>query len=272
MNEQNLRGIGKLSRKRLVAVIRHIKGCLKSENVAECLQISRAAARKILAFWAKSSWVLRIAPGVYLPVELEAESAQDIVIDPWIVATQLYPSCYIGGWSACEYWGFTDQIFNSTVVLTAKQINGKQHTVGKMNFFIKRQNVKKSFGLENVWKETIKVKVSDPHKTIIDILDDPSLAGGIRSAADILQKYLQSKYFDSALLLKYAAEMKNKTIFKRLGYLLSFLKPSETALIKECQKNISLGNSEIDPASKGTRLITKWRLWLPDNIENALLR
>ena len=270
MNEHDLGGIGKLSRVRLAEVIRHFKGCFNASDVSNCLQITRQKARAMLALWSKRGWLQRIRPGVYLPVELAAESSNDILVDPWVVATQLYPSCYIGGWSACEFWAFTDQIFSSIVVMTTKRVNEKEQIAGNMTFLIKKQGSEKMFGLKTIWKESIKVQVSDPHKTIIDLLDDPSLGGGIRSLADMLQKYFQSEHLNAATLLEYANQMKNKTIFKRLGYLLSILKPSETDLINQCKKRISQGNSQIDPSLKGNRLIKKWRLWLPEDFENTL--
>jgi len=271
MKEENLKGIGKLSRKRLVEVIRHFKGCFRAKDVAHCLQIPQAKARGLLALWAKSSWVLRIRSGLYLPVELSSESSQDIVIDPWIVAMQLYPACYVGGWTASEYWGFTDQIFSSTVVLTTKRVNGKEQSAGNMVFLVKKQSSEKMFGLKVIWKESMKVHISDPHKTIIDMLDDPALGGGIRSVSDMLQKYLQSEYFNAEVLLDYAISIGNKTIFKRLGYLLTLLKPSEEGLIEKSRQNIGKGNTQLDPALKGTRLMKKWRLWLPESIENTIL-
>jgi predicted transcriptional regulator of viral defense system len=270
MDKQDMGGIGKLSRKRLSEVVRHCKGCIKTDDVADCLQISKVKARNLLALWSKSGWLQRIHPGIYLPVELAAESSNDVVVDPWVVASQLYPPCYIGGWSACEYWGFTDQIFSSIVVLTAKRVNGKEQMAGNMTFLIKKQDSEKMYGLKTVWKESIKVHVSDPNKTIIDLLDDPALAGGIRSLTDMLQKYFQSEHLNTATLLEYADLMKNKTIFKRLGYLVSILRPAEITLIGQCKERISQGNSQIDPSSKGNRLIKKWRLWLPEDFENTL--
>ena len=38
--------------------------------------------------------------------------------DPWVIAAQLYGPCYIGGWSAAEYWDLTEQIFRTVVVMT----------------------------------------------------------------------------------------------------------------------------------------------------------
>ena len=102
MNEQDLGGIGKLSRTRLAEVIRHFKGCFNVSNVADCLHVTKAKARGLLALWSKNGWLQRIRPGVYLPVELAAESSNDVIVDPWVVATQLYPPCYIGVYFAIK--------------------------------------------------------------------------------------------------------------------------------------------------------------------------
>lgn len=267
MNDQNLKGIGKLSRQRLSEVIRNCKGPFKAFDVSDCLQISKERARVMLSSWAKQGWLKRIRPGMYLPVELASESPEDILIDPWVIASQLYSPCYIGGWSACEYWGLTEQIFDKTLVLTSKRINGQEQKAGNFVFFIKKVSKSKIFGLKTIWKESIKVPISDPHKTIIDILDNPSFAGGIRFASDILKEYLQSEHFNASLLLEYAFKMNNKTIFKRLGFLLSFFKIDQPDLIEACFKNISQGNTQIDPSLQGSRLIKKWGLWLPDHFE-----
>jgi predicted transcriptional regulator of viral defense system len=269
MSNLDFGGIGKLSRKRLSDVVRQCKGCFNTKDVAACLQISTAKARGMLATWSKHSWLQRIRPGVYLAVELASESPEDILIDPWLIAMQLYSPCYIGGWSACQHWDFTEQIFDKTLVLTSKRINGKEQIAGNIHFLIKKIDAKKIFGLKTIWKESAKIQISDPHKTIIDILDDPALAGGIRIVSDMLQKYLQSEHFNSTLLMEYAFKMNNKTIFKRLGFLLSILNLGETTLIDQCRQNISQGNSQIDPSSKGDRLIKKWRLWLPKYFENT---
>ena len=187
MDEHDLGGIGKLSRKRLSDVVRRYKGCIKAADVADCLEISGAKARNLLALWSKHGWLQRIRSGIYLAVELASESPEDILIDPWVIATQLYSPCYLGGWSACQHWDFTEQIFDRTLVLTTKRINGKEQIVGNLHFLIKKTDSAKFFGLKTIWKESFKVQISDPHRTIIDILDDPALAGGIRSVVDMLK-------------------------------------------------------------------------------------
>lgn len=266
--KSNLSGIGKLSRQRLSKILRCVnKGCITSKLASECLKVSVKRARVFLAQWAKNGWIYRIQRGVYLPVELTAESLDQTFIDPWIIAEGLYSPCYIGGWSAAEYWDFTEQIFERTIVFTTRHINGKIQNIKNISFLISKLTSDKMFGLQTIWKEQIKVQISDPHKTVIDVLNNPDNGGGIRLIIDMFKKYLTSSNVNLETLIEYANKMKNRTIFKRLGFLLSLIKPEEKEIIGKCLKQISQGNSKIDPKIRCRRLIKKWRLWIPENLD-----
>jgi predicted transcriptional regulator of viral defense system len=264
-----LAGLGKLSRKRLSEVLRNSKGCISVDLVAETLHVSREQARLFLSLWAKNGWLRRIRRGLYCPVDLAAETPDEGFLDPWVIASQIFSPCYIGGWSAAKHWDLTEQIFESTIVLTSRRLNHNEQSVGDLTFLIKKLTPDKMFGLKSIWKDQIKVQVSDLHKTIIDMFDDPSLGGGIRSVVDFFQKYLSSSECDLNMLIQYAEKMNNKAIFKRLGFVLSKLKPNENHWITQCLEQLSQGNSQLDPASKGKRLIKKWRLWIPEGLEGG---
>lgn len=67
-----------------------------------------------------------------------------------------------------------------------------------------------------MWKESIKVQISYPHKTLIDLLDDPALARGIRFLTDMLQKYFQSERFNPTTLMEYAEKLWQRwNVFQR---------------------------------------------------------
>jgi predicted transcriptional regulator of viral defense system len=256
MKQNNLAGIGKLSRRRLSEVLGKAKGgCITSKNVAEFLNVSTSQARAFLSNWSANGWLYRVRQGVYASIDIAATSSDQSLIDPWIVANELFTPCYIGGWSAAGYWGLTEQIFESILIITSKHINRKKQTAGCLTFMVKKLKTEKMFGLKTVWKEQLKVQVSDPHKTIIDMFDTPSIGGGMRSVIDFFKQYLSSSHFNADTLLEYASKMDNRTIFKRLGFVLSKIKPDTTALIEHCKQNISQGNSQLDPNLKGRRLI-----------------
>ncbi len=217
----------------------------------------------MLARWAKKGWFSRIRRGLYVPIPLESQTADTVLEDPWLVAERLYAPCYIGGWSAAEYWGLTEQIFRTVVVMTKQKPRHRRPTIKGTNFFLRTVSEKAIFGLKSVWRGQVKVSVSDPTRTILDMLDDPTLGGGIRSASDMLKNYLRSENMNLDLLIDYAQRLGNGAVFKRLGFLLERFAPEKTDQIGRCRSRITTGNAKLDPTLSSDRLITRWRIWVP---------
>lgn len=260
----SISGIGKKSRIKLGKVLTHCKSNLISpEQVANILQVSRLQARKLLQYWEKNGWLYRLRRGLYQPIPVEADSSKTATEDPWIVARALFSPCYIGGWSAVEFWDFTEQIFQTVIVVTSRRFSQRNFQVEAIHYRLKKTSQENLFGIKNIWRGNVKVQVSDPSKTIIDLLDDPSLGGGMRSIIDFFENYLQSEYKSLDLLLEYGDRLNNRTVFKRLGFLMDSLQPLESEFINECKKRISKGRSQFDPTIKGKNFISRWSLLVP---------
>jgi len=262
---RKLTGIGKLSRERLAEVLRATKGTVAVHQVADILEITNTEAAKILSRWHEKGWVSRVKRGLYVPVPLEASSADVPLEDTWIIAEKLYAPCYIGGWSAAEYWDLTEQIFRTTVVMTRQAPRDRNPVVKGARYLLCTVSEKKMFGLKTVWRGQVKVSVSDPTRTILDMLSDPQLGGGIRSVQDMLRNYLRSDAKNLNLLVEYADRLGNGAVFKRLGYLLETNASNESGTIEKCSQRLTKGNTRIDPKLKPERLISRWRLWLPES-------
>ena len=262
---KDLAGIGKLDRTRLSEVIRGTKGSVSVSEASAILKLPPNETAKILARWAKSGWLSRIKRGVYIPVPLESRTADISLEEPWVIAERLFAPCYIGGLSAAEHWGLTEQIFRSVSVMTAKRPRNRAPVIKGTKFVLRTVPSKAMFGLKPVWKGQVKVSVSDPSRTIIDMLDSPEVGGGIRPTADIFAAYLKSDNPDMDLLLAYAKKKGKGSIYKRLGFLLERSAPEQAKALNTCRESISKGNSQLDPNVKGNVLITRWRLWVPDN-------
>jgi len=54
-------------------------------------------------------------------------------------------------------------------------------------------------------------------------------------------------------------------VFKRLGYLLEQNAPNEAAAIEQCAQRLTKGNTRIDPKLPAERLVSRWRLWVPES-------
>jgi hypothetical protein len=60
-----------------------------------------------------------------------------------------------------------------------------------------------------------------------------------RHVAEMVQAYLGSEHRDDRLLLDYAHRLGNRTVFKRLGFLVEALGDRADAVVSECQRNLS---------------------------------
>jgi predicted transcriptional regulator of viral defense system len=262
---ENLSGLGKLDRRRLTEVICHTKGTISVAEASDILGFSRTDAAKMLARWASKGWLSRIRQGLYVSVPIESRTSDVPLEDPWLVAERLYAPCYIGGWSAAGYWNLTEQIFRSIIVLTTRKPRERTCVIRNIKFVVHTVSERTLFGLKPVWKGKVKVSVSDPTRTIIDMLSNPGLGGGIRPSVDVFLSYLRSEYIDMQKIMDYAKRLDNGAVFKRLGFLLERFAPIEQFGISVCKKEITKGNAKLDPSLPADKLITRWRLWVPKN-------
>lgn len=260
-----LSGLGKLSRSQLAALLRQSTGTLTPMMAAKVLSLSRTESAKLLSRWTAQGWLQRVRRGIYVAVPLESERADSAPEDSWIIAEAAFSPCYISGWSAAEHWGLTEQVFRIVLVSTTRRLRDREPKMGGIGFRLRTINDKAFFGLKTIWRGRVRVKVSDPSRTIIDLMSDPSLGGGLRSSVDMLQNYLASKeHRDIKLLMSHAEMLGVGAVFKRLGFLLERYAPEEQNAIKQCARSLTQGYTKLDLALPARKFVTAWKLSLPE--------
>lgn len=252
------------SRQELSRLVREAGDVIEIDHASEILGLERPATSKKLARWAEQGWLRRIRSGVYVASSLDMLTSEAVISDPWILVPALYEPAYIGGRTAAEHWDLTEQIFNDVVVMTTGYVRSKAQEHHGIEFSLTHIPEAKFFGLKTLWREHTKVLISDPHKTIIDMLDDPHLGGGIQHVNDCLTEYLKRTDRDFARLIDYAEQQANGAIFKRLGFLLERL-GVESRLQKACAKRLTKGTARLDPAILKGKVVGQWRLSVPSH-------
>lgn len=255
-------GLSATSRSQLSRLLRDNPSVVTPGEAAAVLGLTPAVAARRLAAWSRAGWLARIRRGAYVPVPIESESPDIALEDPYAVATVMFEPCYIGGWSAAEHWGLTEQIFNSLCVLTTKRPRDRKPVLRKTKFDLHTVSALHFIGLKMVWRGGTRVRLSDPARTLIDMLADPALGGGIRHVAEMLTNLLNDHPKEAAKLGDYAAKLGIGAVYKRLGYLLQRDHPAQSALIAACLANRSAGYAKLDPALPAERLVTAWRVWV----------
>jgi len=253
-----------LRQRRLATLLRATSGTIRIEDAMKALDMDRAHAAKLLAGWHKQGVVRRVASGLYVPILPNALGQTQVLEEPWVLVPELYKPGYIGGWSALEYWELTEQIFRSICVLTNKRTPYGETKHQGVTFFIKHIPEKRLFGTKTIWCDSTKIQISDPYKTVLDIIDNPVLGAGLQHMMDCLSEFkkIYDKQSDADRLLEYAIQINNGALFKKLGFLAEKLK-FKAPLIEACAERLTTGYAYLDKNTQQNRLITKWRLWVP---------
>jgi predicted transcriptional regulator of viral defense system len=249
-------------RSQLVKVLGASGDVVHISDVATALAISRTDAAKRLARWREQGWLSRVGAGAYVPASIDTLGSDRVLDDAWVLIPALFSPGYVAGRTAAEHWDLTEQIFKDIVVITGQAIRQKHQTRQGFEFTLKHLRVDKIFGTKLVWRHHTKVPVSDVHRTVIDMLDDPALGGGIQHVADCLTSYLSRPDRSDQKLIEYGEQLGNGAVFKRLGFLAE-QHPDGAKLADLCRDHLTVGNSKLDPALDSKRLVSRWRLLVP---------
>ena len=235
-------------------------GVITVERAAEALSVSRRTAALKASGFARRGWLLRLRRGTYLVLPLEVEPGRPTTVeDPWVLASVVFAPCYIGGWSAAEPWGLTEQIFRSTLVVTAAHVRRQSASVAGQEFRLFPVPRARLAGSVTVWRAAERVSVSDRERTIVDSLRRPELMGGVRHLTDVMREYAHHPEHNFGKLTAVARDFASGAGWKRLGYLAEQLWPEQDALIAEARSRVTAGYVRLDPAVKARgSLVRRW--------------
>ena len=188
-------------------------------DVVDQLNVSAPAAAQRLARWAQHGWVRRVRRGLYIGVPVDAANPDAWSDDALVIGSRVWDPCYYTGWTAARHWALSEQVFRTTVLKTSARVREKTARLLDHDYIVVHTDDEAlAWGLVTVWNDGERLLFADAARTIVDILDSPTLGAGIRNASDILANYLDEH--DAADLLAAAHRLNNGAVFKRLGYLI----------------------------------------------------
>jgi predicted transcriptional regulator of viral defense system len=254
-------------RAQLALLLGRTKDVIRIEDAETALQLTRTEAAKRLARWTEQGWLHRVGRGTYVAADIQTMGAEQVLDDPWVLVPAFYAPAYVGGRTAAEHWDLTEQIFKDIVVFTAQSVRARQQVRHGATFTLRHLQLAKHFGTKTLWRQQTRVPVSDVHRTLIDMLDEPAIGGGIQHVADCLANYFKRSDRDDLALVRYANQLGNGAVFKRLGFLAE-RNPTAAKLTESCRDRLTAGLAKLDPAIDCPRVVSAWRLrvpqtWLP---------
>ncbi|MFH1800861.1 MAG: type IV toxin-antitoxin system AbiEi family antitoxin [Candidatus Omnitrophota bacterium] len=203
-----------------------------------------------------------IKGGVYIFTPLDSIATGTRVHEFLIPAVFLPRGNYYLGYSVMfNYYGFTEQIFQTVYVINTSLCKEKM-VCGIAYKFVKVPE-KRMYGIEKITVQGVTVPVSSKERTLVDLIYFNKPVGGVIPAVQILKDTVKRKQCDIGKLVEMASRFPNITARKRIGVTLeglgvgcAVLKP----LIKSVEKTAI---NSLEDSRKGS-LNTTWRVIVGD--------
>ncbi|HOX47479.1 MAG TPA: type IV toxin-antitoxin system AbiEi family antitoxin [Myxococcota bacterium] len=236
---------------------------LTPRRAAQILGLEPRAALLTIGKLLRAGWLARVKRGLFLILPIEADREGAAIEDPWILARELFGPCYIGGWSAAEYWGLTEQNNRETFVVTSAYVRRSTQVHLGAAFHIVRTKSLRVRSVPTIWLGQERIAVSDRERTLADALVIPGWVGGVSHLAEMLQAYRSSPDWQPSRLLARVGEVSSGAAFRRLGYLAETILGETGELVDACMARRTTGNICLEPGAGGKgKLSLRWRLWI----------
>lgn len=244
----------------VVARLSYEKTTIITKEQLEKLFGKSVLVRQIIYQLKKKDILKSITRGVYYYSPLEAGPA-GARINEFLIPPILFPkgNYYVGYSNMYNYYGFTDQIFQTFYVLnTSRQ---RERAICGIPFKFVKISPKRMYGLENIKISDSQVIVSNRERTLVDLIYFPDPVGGLKKAFEIFKEEASSSKSSIKKLIKYAVSFPAVSTRKRIGFVLDKCGISEKILapLERSVKNTSLITLCGSKSRKGT-IDNKWKV------------
>ncbi|MBU0930306.1 MAG: hypothetical protein KJ623_04525 [Nanoarchaeota archaeon] len=130
--------------------------------------------------------------------------------DILLFASHIYVPSYISLWTAIRYYNLTEQMPKIIFIMTPKSRKPLKFN----DISIKFVKTKYFFGFKKERYRDFDIFIAEPEKAVIDSLISKKIP------LDEIEKAIKMKQIDIKKLLDYAIKIKNKSLIKRLGFIL----------------------------------------------------
>ena len=237
---------------------------ITKEQFDKYFNFPKKASEKTLFRLKKKGILTAIKRGVYFYSPLESGPAGSS-INEFLAPPVFFPNnnYYIGYSTMYNYYGFTDQIFQTMYILNTSLQRGK--TIGNIRFKMIKIPAGRMYGLEKIKIKDVEVIVSDKERTLVDMFYFSGPVGGLKRTFEILKEQVKGRRIDIGRLVKYSVRFSSVSTRKRIGFALEMAGLNDKVLeplIKRVKKT-SLITLYPSKTRKG-KINRKWMV-----IENA---
>lgn len=198
----------------------------EARRVAPTVGLSTGYFRQALHHLARTGWIIRLKKGLY---SLSSSVPGVTPLHEFEIAMALVKPAAISHWSALSHHGLTEQVPRRVFVLTTARsvprVRGAKpkgaeegcYPVGQTNYQFIQVKPERFFGIEEVWVNESRIKMTDPERTLLDGLMAPIYCGDF---AEVLHAFgVRAPKLEINRIIQYALKLDAATA-KRLGWIL----------------------------------------------------
>jgi predicted transcriptional regulator of viral defense system len=199
-----------------------------------------------------------IKRGFYVFTPIESVKS-GIRINELLIPSVFFPrkNYYIGYSTMFNYYGFTDQLFQTVYVINTSL--SKERSVSGVSYKFIKVPQNRMYGIETINIQGSDVPVSSRERTLVDMVYFNNPVGGINSAIGILKKEIEKGSCNVKKLIELASVFPVVMVRKHIGVVLEDLGIGNSALrvlIKSVEKT---SISSLTGSRRGT-LNKTWRV------------
>jgi len=224
----------------------------------------------LLRHYTDTGRILRVRRGLYVTVPAGL-SPQSCPVDPYLVAAKMTEDAVLAYHTALELHGRAYSVYEQSYYLTrsaTRPLTFRGHRYRRLPFPKElRAKHQESFAVELVDRGGLNVRVTSLERTLVDVLDRPSLGGGWE---EIWRSLESVEFFDLDKVIEYALLLGNATTTAKTGFYLE--QHRDTLMVDDAQLERLRAHKPRKPhymvrkGRKSGRLQTGWNLVVPEEI------
>jgi len=222
-----------------------------------------------LARWRRQGRVLRVKNGVYVRSDAGGASQPSPPPDLVALAARMAPDAAAAYHTALEAHGYAQSLFERFTFVTWTRVKPVEFLDRRFAPVRPRAPLVDHDGgepwVELVDRSGLEVRVTSVERTVVDVLDRPSISGGVE---EVWRSLGAVPAVDPEALVGYVRALGRHTVAARVGYFLDVRRdelavPAET--LDQLESMRPRQAMYLD-RSLGGRLVSRWNLIVPDEL------
>ncbi len=241
-----------------------------ARHMSSCGEIGLRAQESLLSYHRKTRHIIPVRRGLYIVIPPGADP-DSYPVDPFLVAAKLTRDAILSYHTALEFHGRAYSVLEDFTYSSSRPLKPlifRSHIFRGVKFpKTLRDEGKEGFGVLNMDRVGMEVRVTSLERTLVDVLDRPDLSG---SWEEIWRSLEAIEFFDLDKVVSYTLLLRNATTAAKVGFFLD-----------QHRESLMVGEGHLKPLHdlrprqphyldramrKSGRLLSEWNLVVPREV------